>query len=590
MKQKKQNRILAALLAVAMMFQMLPMMAFAAEGDGAGSTEGEVSVNNNERFKEAVQSVPANGEITIHLGAGTYTLYEGDGPNGSLVKSGVKIHLVGEGIDITTLEIGGPLNDPPAGHEEQGSDYSFGGADTVTFEDMTLTTRYQRDYQGFSHINNETSVDRCKINGYTAYWGYDSATFTNTTFNAPGTAEAGGSKGYALWTYCSPIMTFNNCTFNGVGKVINVYTDYSAGTHDITVNFKDCTVHSSEGVVSIFNSKKTALNINDYNMGSYKYILNLSGNNQVTAARDNTTCTQLFGFGGKSASDTGRTEVNIDGVCVWKKDAEKDKGKMQTHAYTDGANEPNLKDTYTDWTENVSHSYYEREVTTTCGYCGYTTKGVETGHKLAYDLNGGAPAEGADYTDKIVAENKTVTLAAAPVREGFYFVGWEDESGNRYDAAADITPMTNTKLTAQWDDVPPVVPDTPDGGGKEVATVIVAAGAAVLGYYVGTGLLMDCYRLPYWPKNRSELALMLWEDADRPMPESALLYPDVGQKEEDMDLQHAARWAMENELLPDLNWDDSRTEEEMKFYPNYSVSRVRALHAWRKAQQLKQDA
>ena len=189
-----------------------------------------------------------------------------------------------------------------------------------------------------------------------------------------------------------------------------------------------------------------------------------------------------------------------------------------------------------------------------------------------------------------MAENKTVTLAAAPAREGFYFLYWEDESGNRYDDAADIKLSTNTKLTAQWGDVPPVVPDTPDGGGKEVATVIVAAGAAVLGYYVGTGLLMDCYRLPYWPKNRSELALMLWEDADRPMPESALLYPDVGQKEEDMDLQHAARWAMENELLPDLNWDDSRTEEEMKFYPNYVVSRARALYAWRKAQQLKQDA
>ena len=120
--------------------------------------------------------------------------------------------------------------------------------------------------------------------------------------------------------------------------------------------------------------------------------------------------------------------------------------------------------------------------------------------------------------------------------------------------------------------------------------MIVAAGTAVIGYYAGTGLLMHHYGLPYWPKNRSELALMLWEDADRPMPESALLYPDVGQKEEDMDLQHAARWAMENELLPDLNWDDSRTEEEMKFYPNYAVSRARALHAWRKAQQLKQDA
>lgn len=581
MKQKKQNRILAALLAVAMMFQMLPMMAFAAEGDGAGSTEGEVSVNNNERFKEAVQSVPANGEITIHLGAGTYTLYEGDGPNGSLVKSGVKIHLVGEGIDITTLEIGGPLNDPPAGHEEQGSDYSFGGADTVTFEDMTLTTRYQRNYQGFSHINNETSVDRCKINGYTAYWGYNSATFTNTTFNAPGTAEAGGSKDYALWTYCSPIMTFNSCTFNGVGKVINVYTDYGAGKNDITVNFEDCTVNSSSG--------KTALNINDSNMGNYKYIINISGSNHVTAERDTTTCTQLFGFGGKfnelfKNSNSGRTVVNIKDVCVWKD------GKMQTHAYTDGEKEQNFTRVEGDWTDKGDH--YEREVTTTCNYCGYKTTITQTGYKLEYDLNGGDPAEGADYTEKIVPKNEKVTLAAAPTKEGYFFHYWDGAEGTLYRDLATIKMTANTKLTAQWGEEPPEVPDTPEGPGccGEVTAVIIAAGTTVVGYYAGTELLRNCYGLPYWPRNRSELALMLWEDADRPMPESTLLYPDVGQEEQDMDLQYAARWAMENELIPDLNWDDSLTEEEMKFYPNYAVSRARALHAWRKAQQLKQDA
>ena len=576
MKQKKHNRFLAAFLAVAMMFQMLPMLAFAAEGDGAGSTEGEVSVNNNESFKEAVQSVPANGEITIHLGAGTYTLYEGDGPNGSLVKSGVKIHLVGEGIDITTLEIGGPLNDPPAGHEEQGSDYSFGGADTVTFEDMTLTTRYQRDYQGFSHINNETSVDRCKINGYTAYWGYNSATFTNTTFNAP-------SGRYALWTYSSPVMTFDGCTFNASGRVINVYTDYSAGSHDITVNFNNCTVNSS----SFLGLYKQALNINDSNMGSYKYILNISGSNHVTAERDNTTCTQLFGFGGKAeTNNTGRTDVNIDGKLVWSD------GKMQTHAYTDGANEPNLTTTYTEWENKGDH--YEREATTTCNYCGYTTKITEKGYKLEYDLNGGDPAEGADdetYKEKIVPENEKVTLAPAPTMPGHFFHYWDGTEGNFYGDPATIKMTANTKLTAQWGEEPPEVPDPPEGSGCcGISPVIIAAGTTVIGYYAGTQVLKHCFGLPYWPGNRKVLALMLWEDADRPMPESTLLYPDIGQEEQDMDLQHAARWAMENELLPDLNWDSSKPEEEQKFFPNYAVSRAWALHAWNKAQQLKQDA
>ena len=574
MKQKKQNRILAALLAVAMMFQMLPMMAFAAEGDGAGSTEGEVSVNNNESFKEAVQSVPANGEITIHLGKGTYTLYEGDGPNGSLVKSGVKIHLVGEGIDITTLEIGGPLNDPPAGFEEQGSDYSFGGADTVTFEDMTLTTRYQRDYQGFSHINNETSVDRCKINGCTAYWGYNSATFTNTTFNAP-------SGNYALWTYSSPIMTFDGCTFNASGKVIKVYNE--SGAQDFTVNFNNCTVNS----ISWFG--KQALSIDDTLRGNSKFIINISGDNTVTAALDKTTCSRVFGFGNNSAYNTGRTDVYVKGELVWGKQENAQKGELKTHKYSAGEAERQVKRDEGDWTDKGDH--YEREVTTKCGYCGRTETSTETGYKLEYELNEGVPAEGADYTEKIVPKNEKVTLAAAPTKEGYFFHYWDGAEGTLYRDLATIKMTANTKLTAQWGEEPPE-PDTPEGPGccGEVTAVIIAAGTTVVGYYAGTELLRNCYGLPYWPRNRSELALMLWEDADRPMPESTLLYPDIGQEEKDMDLQHAARWAMENELIPDLNWDSRKPEEEQKFFPTYAVSRARALHAWQKAQQLKQDA
>lgn len=231
-------------------------------------------------------------------------------------------------------------------------------------------------------------------------------------------------------------------------------------------------------------------------------------------------------------------------------------------------------------------------MTTTCGYCGRTTTITEKGYKLEYDLNGGEPAEGADYTEKIVPENEKVTLAAAPTKEGYFFHYWDGAEGNFYGDSATIKMTANTKLTAQWGEEPPEVPDTPEGPGccGEVTAVIIAAGTTVVGYYAGTELLRNCYGLPYWPRNRSELALMLWEDADRPMPESTLLYPDIGQEEKDMDLQHAARWAMENELIPDLNWDSRKPEEEQKFFPTYAVSRARALHAWQKAQQLKQDA
>lgn len=585
MKQKKQNRILAALLAVAMMFQMLPMMAFAAEDKPLEKGQAKIGNTVYNSVMEAVKAAPADGSTTtITLGEGNYTLYNVDGTGttgettGGTTK-GKNLTFVGQGTGKTAWTIGGEVPNPDYYGTEYNGDYSFDGAGTVTFKNMTLRSG-NVDYLGFIRAN-KTVVEDCVINGETCYWGYKSAEFKNTTFN-PGYC-------YALWTYSSPVMTFNGCTFNANGRVINVYTDYSAGDHDITINFEDCTVNSTSGKVGKF--AKTALNINDYNMGDYKYIINISGNNQVTAARDNTTCTQLFGFGGKSASDTGRTEVNIDGVCVWKKDAENDKGKMQTHDYTDGEKKQNFTKDEGDWTDKVDH--YEREVTKTCNYCGYTTPPItEKGYKLEYDLNGGEPAEGADYTEKIVPENEKVTLAAAPTKEGYFFHYWDGTKGNFYGDSATIKMTANTKLTAQWGEEPPEVPDTPEGPGccGEVTAVIIAAGTTVVGYYAGTELIRNCYGLPYWPRNRSELALMLWEDADRPMPESTLLYPDIGQEEKDMDLQHAARWAMENELIPDLNWDDSRTEEEMKFYPTYAVSRARALYAWRKAQKLKQDA
>ena len=134
--------------------------------------------------------------------------------------------------------------------------------------------------------------------------------------------------------------------------------------------------------------------------------------------------------------------------------------------------------------------------------------------------------------------------------------------------------------------------DKPDIVGPIVIGTTVVVGGAVLGYQaysLGAEFAGKLMALPYFPSNRSALAMMLWEDAGKPMPESELLYPDVGQEEQDMDLQHAARWAMENELIPDLN-DEGTAPEEMKFYPDNAVSKIDVLNAWQKAQELKQNA
>ena len=154
-----------------------------------------------------------------------------------------------------------------------------------------------------------------------------------------------------------------------------------------------------------------------------------------------------------------------------------------------------------------------------------------------------------------------------------------------------VMPAKGVTLKAMTQDAS-IEDDEPDIVGPIVIGTTVVVGGAVLGYQaysLGAEFAGKLMALPYFPSNRSALAMMLWEDAGKPMPESELLYPDVGQEERDMDLQHAARWAMENDLVPDLN-DEGTAPEEMKFYPDNTVSKIDVLKAWQKAQELKQNA
>ena len=191
----------------------------------------------------------------------------------------------------------------------------------------------------------------------------------------------------------------------------------------------------------------------------------------------------------------------------------------------------------------------------------------------------------------------TVTLDKTLIPEGMVFDIWSTGKfslplGQDYKAESITFPMSSdVDIAAQYRDAT-IEDDEPDIVGPIVIGTTVVVGGAVLGYQaysLGAEFAGKLMALPYFPSNRSALAMMLWEDAGKPMPESELLYPDVGQEERDMDLQHAARWAMENELIPDLN-DEGTAPEEMKFYPDNTVSKIDVLNAWQKAQELKQNA
>ena len=193
----------------------------------------------------------------------------------------------------------------------------------------------------------------------------------------------------------------------------------------------------------------------------------------------------------------------------------------------------------------------------------------------------------------------TVTLDKTLIPEGMVFDIWSTGKfslplGQDYKAES-ITFTMNTMssdadIAAQYRDAT-IEDDGPNVLGTAAIIGTAAVGGAVLGYQaysLGAEFAGKLMALPYFPSNRSALAMMLWEDAGKPMPESELLYPDVGQEEQDMDLQHAARWAMENELIPDLN-DEGTAPEEMKFYPDNAVSKIDVLNAWQKAQELKNN-
>lgn len=276
-----KHKLLSILLCLAMALSLLPTAALA---EGETGTTGTI-ITTSEELVTAIEN--AQDGATITLGEGTFTTYDNASPKKSLT-------FVGSGTD-TVWTIGNP--DSTTGGEGNG-DYSFDGCDTITFKNMTLKSD-SANYRGFIRINN-TVVDNCTIDGKTAYWGYDTATFRNgTIFNAP--------KGdYALWDYSSKSMTFDDCTFNISGKGVNVYVeDGNAGSDARTVEVKDCTVNSTKGN----EESKAFLNIKN---STQAYEVVITGSNTVSGLNaDTTTGSDLYQVEDTTITETSGKPVKI---------------------------------------------------------------------------------------------------------------------------------------------------------------------------------------------------------------------------------------------------------------------------------------
>ena len=415
-----KKRILSLLLILCMAVTLLPTAVFAEDATGKLIPAGGAKIGETVyQTLEAAVTAAASGD-TIVLGEGNYTLYK---VNSEGHTKGKDLTFVGQGADKTGWNIGAEVPDPANFGTEYNGDYSFDGAGTVTFKNMTLRSG-KADYLGFIRAD-KTVVEDCIINGKTFYWGYKSAAFTNTTFNCP-------SGDYAVWTYSSPTMTFDHCTFNSSGKVINVFTDYGAGKNDIIVNFKGCTVNNT------VESLKPVLNINDSNMGDYKYILNISGKTTVTGVDvDKDTCSRLFGFGGKAAkNNTAKTVVNFGDTTVWEDGKMVDAKAYHTDGvtvdgvtydngvagandslYAEGCKDNKVETTATDWVEQEDGSY-TRTVTRKCNYCDYMEETTEIDWNVPKSIIAAACLNTKDhysyligYSDGTVRPNGRITRA-----------------------------------------------------------------------------------------------------------------------------------------------------------------------------------
>ena len=236
-------------------------------------------VSTNEELVAAIAA--ASDGDTITLGEGEFTTYGNTSPKKSLTFEGV----VGK-----TVWIIGDLNHDVKG--EGNGDCSFEGCDTITFKNMTLKVD-NKDYRGFIRINN-TVVENCTLEGRTAYWGYETAKFVNSTFNAP-------EDDYALWDYSTKAMSFDSCTFNISGKGVNVYVEQPS-TDARTVEVKDCTVDSTKANKAFLNIKNS----------TQAYDVTLSGTNTVNGlTADGTTGSALYQVETTEVTETTGNPVTV---------------------------------------------------------------------------------------------------------------------------------------------------------------------------------------------------------------------------------------------------------------------------------------
>ena len=211
------------------------------------------------------------------------------------------------------------------------------------------------------------------------------------------------------------------------------------------------------------------------------------------------------------------------------------------------------------------------------------------------EVNGGASAT--------VKENDWVYMTVAEVPEGMTFDYWnipdallkalqKQNSGFRNNVESLSFQMPNMGEEEQTFAIKAnfrssELPGEDDGPSTlgTMATVAVGGAAAGILVWQGVSLGVDSYlqlNLPKGvavPTNRRELVELLWETAGKPEAAVPSLYSDV--PAEEIELQKATRWAIDNGLVKPA--DDS---DASRFDPDRYVTKYDVFGAWLKLKKL----
>ena len=184
-----------------------------------------------------------------------------------------------------------------------------------------------------------------------------------------------------------------------------------------------------------------------------------------------------------------------------------------------------------------------------------------------------------------VPYGETVGTLEKPTKEGYTFVGWYwyDENGNEnvFDPAAPLT--EDTTIHAEWKEnaapaptpapAPAPVDDDSVDAGAVATTVVLGAGVAALAYHIGTELYAEQVlgKGVVVPTLRGDVARKAWELAGKPAVTVA------GNEAPDEDAQ-AQQWVVDQGLMKD--------RKDGKFHPEQWMSKLKALRTLDAAKKL----